>query len=341
MKKFAAIILTLALIMIFSVTAFAAEKTEVSLKKYSSDEDKIVVDVELSKKGDPCMLQFCVAYDSSVLDCVSVTSGDAFSEASAPTINKTDGKIYFIWDALSPLKGGGTVLRIEFAAKESNTKTSVWIDETEDFVVANENFEEIGKIKGSLEFKTGKVSAEDKVPAGESSEGENPSEGENSSEEKPADDKKPDNSKVPDNTPEEGYSSGIEIDKTQLSVEIGDEAELKVSGSEKELFWFSSDEDILRVENGVIIPVAPGKATVTVMTEDGLEEAACVVTVTGEVPSADDEEQENVLNVNSPRGEKEEGAPAWAWVLIAVLGAGVAAVFALIVSKMKAGKKRV
>ncbi|MBR3952234.1 MAG: hypothetical protein IKJ82_01260 [Oscillospiraceae bacterium] len=333
MKKFVSIFLALVMILSFSVTAFAAETTEVSLNKYSSDDEKIIVDVDLSKKGDPCMLQFCVAYDSSVLDCVSVVSGNAFSASTAPTINKTEGKIYFVWDALSPLKDGGTVLRIEFTPKVSNKTTSIRIDdETEEFIVANENFEGIGKIKGDLEIVTGDVPSSN-VPSGDSSNVDN------SSKEEPGKENKPGKDNVPDNTPDEGYSNGIEIDKTQLSVDISEEAELKVSDSDKELFWFSSDENVLKVENGKIIPVGPGKATVTVMTEDGLEEATCIVTVTGELSSEEEEGSGNVLNVDSPRQEKEEGVPAWAWILIIALGAGAAAVVVVLVSKIKANKK--
>lgn len=160
MKKIAALVLTFVMLISFPVFAAAAEKTEISFDKKSSDDGKIIVDVILSEDGDPCMLQFCVEYDSAVLDCVSAVSGEVFSGISAPIINKTEGKIYLIWDALKPLENGGTVLRLEFSQKSGGKTTAVKIAESEEFIIANSDFEEIGSIKAPLEIVTSGSSVE-------------------------------------------------------------------------------------------------------------------------------------------------------------------------------------
>lgn len=309
MKKFVMILLAFALMMSFGIQAFAAEGTEISLKKYSSEEGNIVVDVDLSEKGNPCMIQFCLAYDSDVLEFVSFTAGSVLSGNMTPTINQMDGKVYFVWDTLTPLQTGGTLLRIEFSPKAEGKDASVWIDTSEEFIVANENFEEIGSIKGKLEFKT-PSSEKTEVPPEELPPAEN----------------------VPDE--EEQQTGGMEIDKTEVSVGVNSEAEITVNNTEKEVFWYSSDENVARVEDGKIIPVGPGTATITAITEDGMEEESCVVTVTeDDLPGASGEE--NVLNVDSPRAEKEEGIPGWAMAMIIVLALGAAVLLFIIIFKIK------
>ncbi len=278
MKKFLVLLISLIIISGFSVCAFASETAEISLS-YTSEDGKIIVEVDLSENGEPCMIQFCVAYDSGLLECVSAVSGDAFSGISAPLINSTEGKIIFVWDALSPLENGGTVMKMEFLPKENNKTASVWIDQTEDFIIANENFEEIGSVKGNVEFNTGGSSSENtssektESSGNENIPGENKTSGENSSEEQTSE------SEEKSQNPDSSASSSVTESEQKNENDIPEESAPENSVSEK---------------------------------------------------------QENVLNVESPRTEKEEKTPVLVWVLIIVLAAAAAALVFILVKKIKA-----
>lgn len=338
MKKFLSVILFAAVFFSFGVHSFAAGSSEISFVTSGPDENgKVFVDVMISG-GEPAMLQFCVAYDSDKLSCVSANAGSVFSGNLAPTINVTEGKIFFVWDSLNPLKTGGTLLRIEFSQKAQGS-ASVWIDETEDVVIMDENFVDIGVIGRKTDVGSSESSkAESSSAASGTSENsaEESSKAESSGAEKS--ETQPDPGKSSDSEAENGYSSGIEIEKTQLTVKVGEETAIGISDTEKEVFWYSSNESVVLVEDGKIIPVAPGTATITVITEDGLEEAACVVTVTeGDIQedSSEGESSPEVIEANSPRKEKEDSVPLWAWTTIAVLGAGVICSVVFLIKKGK------
>lgn len=351
MKKIISVILFLIIVAACGVSSFAAENAEISFKTSGPDANgKVVVDVVISDGGEPTMLQFCVAYDSAKLECVSVNAGNALSGNLAPVINVTDGQIYFVWDSLTPLASGGTLLQIEFRLKDGNKNASAWIDENEEFIVADDNFDFIGTIAGKAEIsaaensqasssENSEVSSEESsVPessesSSEQTESEFASESSGSSEQSEAD----------NNTEtEEGYSNGIVIENTRITINMGEEKVINISGTDKTVYWYSSNEKIVLVEEGKIIPVAPGTATVTVVTEDGLEEAACVVTVVGEAVSegSSEQESENTIEVDSPRQEKESSVPAWAWIVIAVLAAGIICVAVIIVKKSGIADKK-
>lgn len=316
MKKFLSLLLLSILAAMLSVEAFADESAGIIFNKYSAEEDGVYyVDAVFTGSSKPAMLQFCVAYDSDGLECISVTTGSMFSDNLAPTINQTPGKIYFAWESASSARGG-VLLRITFRVKDGMSSASVWIDSSEEFVACDKNYENIATETGSLEIEgqpkeeNSEVEIEQVIP--------------------------------PEVIPEDGYSEGIEIDKTQISVGVGEEADLTIGETEKETIWYSSDESVVIVEDGKIISVGPGTATVTVITEDGQEQAACVVTVTeediqfseGELQSSEDE---NSLVVDSPRGEdeKDEETPAWAWAVILILAAGAGCMVVLAVKKAK------
>ena len=166
MKKIVSVFLLITMLICSSVFALAEETKELSFNTYDSEEgENICVDIVVSGTGNPAMMQFCVAYDSSILEVVSVSYGDAFTGAIAPVINITDGKIYFIWDSLNPLGGNGTVLHIVYRQKNEKG-TSVYIDQNESFVVADSSFNDIGFVNG--EAKIGNTSSETTSSGGSS-----------------------------------------------------------------------------------------------------------------------------------------------------------------------------
>lgn len=77
----------------------------------------------------------------------------------------------------------------------------------------------------------------------------------------------------------------VEISKETTSIVEGDKETLTAfvypdDASNKAVEWYSSDESIARVTNGVVSAVSPGTAIITVETLDGGKKATCEVTVT-------------------------------------------------------------
>lgn len=77
----------------------------------------------------------------------------------------------------------------------------------------------------------------------------------------------------------------VSLDKTSLTMHVGDTAQLTVTASEEGLAaaWTSSDETVATVSGGLVSAVASGTATIKV--EMGSASASCVVTVAAPVTS--------------------------------------------------------
>ena len=79
--------------------------------------------------------------------------------------------------------------------------------------------------------------------------------------------------------------TGVSLDQNALTLTEGDTVQLTATvepanATNKGVTWKSSDDEIAKVDNGVVTAVAPGAATITVTTEDGSKTATCAVTVT-------------------------------------------------------------
>lgn len=298
MKKIIAFFLLASMLVLSGISAFGAEKSNVSFSTYQSEENgNICVDVVISGSGTPSMMQFCVAYDGSVLEYVLSSAGDAFAGNNDPIINHTGGRIYFIWDSLTPLSPGGTMLHIEFIPI-AEQDTSVHIDPSETFIIANSDFEEIGVITGSAEIDL----AEDEQ------------------------EKDPEPPVIePD---EEENSGGVILDGTGSSVDISEELETEADiSADDNAVMESGDENVAVIEDGKIVPVSPGTTTITVTTEDGEKEATVEITVK-EDGTVETEEIEVITN-NAPKKTSS------GWVIILPVAVAVAAALALLLRKMK------
>ena len=165
------------------------------------------------------------------------------------------------------------MIHIEFISIEEKD-TSVGIDETETFIVADSNFTEIGNVTGSAEIDL----AEDEKP-----------------EIPPEDVMKPEDSKEPEDVEE-----GIEkIPSEDITEDLESKAEIT---EEDKTVWESGDENVVVVEDGKIVPVSPGQTTITVKTEDGEKEASMEVIVTedGKIETVEVIENENYKKNESP-----------------------------------------
>ena len=81
-------------------------------------------------------------------------------------------------------------------------------------------------------------------------------------------------------------TESISFNQTSVTMNTGDTDTLTVSFNptnvtNKELTWSSSNENVIRVYDGVIIAVGSGSATVTATSENG-KTASCVVTVSSD-----------------------------------------------------------
>lgn len=89
----------------------------------------------------------------------------------------------------------------------------------------------------------------------------------------------------------------IDFNVSVLSLNIGDEytIEAKVDGKDKEIEWSSSDESVVKVDNGKITAIKTGKATIKARA-NGVEKT-CDVTV--KEKTAQQQQQKNSTNKNS------------------------------------------
>lgn len=82
--------------------------------------------------------------------------------------------------------------------------------------------------------------------------------------------------------------TNVTLDKSELLISIGETDTLKVTispadATNKNIIWNSDNVNVATVDNnGVITPIAIGKATITATTENSNKQSACLVTVVDE-----------------------------------------------------------
>jgi len=79
--------------------------------------------------------------------------------------------------------------------------------------------------------------------------------------------------------------TGVELNLSSSELEVGKTLILTATVLPKKaentnVSWVSDNPQVATVENGLVMGVSEGKATITVVTEDGLKTATCIVTVT-------------------------------------------------------------
>jgi hypothetical protein len=102
--------------------------------------------------------------------------------------------------------------------------------------------------------------------------------------------------------------TGVTLDKTSLSLEIGGTATLTATVSpgdaeDKTVSWKSSNSAVATVSNGKVTAVATGTATITVTTTDGAKTATCNVTVNASVSTSGLQVTFNGTTWEAPAGE--------------------------------------
>ena len=307
-------------ILLCSVPAYAADTARFAIASEAQAQagSTLNATVELIGGREAVMLQFAVRYDASRLALIGAGTGMALSGNTAPTINSSNaGVVYFVWDSLQPVGKDGSLLELRFAVAENAGEAALWFDKNEEFIIANNNFEE-------LPYAVKETGVAIKPPAPTV-----PSE----NMEFPGDNTKP----LPPATPApqvEGYNNGITLDANALTVNQNDTVELSLIGQDitpEQLVWASSNEAVATVENGKVITHGAGEAIITVVTEAGTGEAVCVVNVLPtELPAQAGESTQQLPNGDAAAHQSgNTGKTVGIAVLIlAVLGAGIAGTLA-------------
>ena len=78
--------------------------------------------------------------------------------------------------------------------------------------------------------------------------------------------------------------TSISLDKPSITIKVGESETLAATitpadATNKNVFWTTSNIEVVAVENGKVTGVKPGSATITVTTEDGRKTAECAVTI--------------------------------------------------------------
>lgn len=112
--------------------------------------------------------------------------------------------------------------------------------------------------------------------------------------------------------------TGVELDKASLSMQVGEQSNLiatvkPTNAMNKNVKWSSSDESVATIsEYGVITAIAPGKATITVTTDDGGFSATCNLTVTEKTKKDDDiydkPSSDSSVNYEDPNNMQQSGS---------------------------------
>lgn len=111
--------------------------------------------------------------------------------------------------------------------------------------------------------------------------------------------------------------TGITLNKSSLSMQVGDNANLvatikPTNAFNKNVKWTSSDSKVATIsDKGIINAKSKGTTTITVTTDDGKFTANCKVTVTEKKSSEDDiyknnKDDENNQNKNDKKDEKDD-----------------------------------
>ena len=123
----------------------------------------------------------------------------------------------------------------------------------------------------------------------------------------------------------------IELNKTKESIEVESKLNLIVTfnptnATNRNVKWTSSNEKVATVNsNGVVTGLSEGKATITVISEDGNKEATCEVTVTKKINKDDDIYKENDNKESTEKDDTvaKEKLPDTGKILICIIILGV------------------
>lgn len=116
-------------------------------------------------------------------------------------------------------------------------------------------------------------------------------------------------------TPLDKSLKGITLNKTELTLTVGESETLSVSynpsyASNKEVTWSSSNKNIATIDNGKVTAVKPGTTEIKVISNEGKHESVCKVTILSPpIESIKFEQDEQTVYVGSVTSLKTISTP--------------------------------
>lgn len=195
----------------------------------------------------------------------SVENGDSFSKGIMLDNSEEEGQLKVTWFSANNVYDDGDLFTVDFKLKES-----VVSGEYEILVFCpdgNTITEEEEVISPMISNATVKVNSK-----------ETPKEkGTDKESEKKSDE--PASKEEIVGEVDESKNEGLTLNYNTLTIANGAETTLSVAEDEDSLIWTSSDESVVKVKDGKIIPVSPGKAEISVESVDEHNKSTCTVIV--------------------------------------------------------------
>ena len=268
MRKKAFSIIGIALILQFLVCSLVNAEGQTRLWFEENHKGSVyTVSVNLNGEKNIEMLQFCIGFDDKKLELLSIAPGEAFKNVAAPTLsNNNPGKIYVIWDALSPIDNGALIF-MQFKVRDgASGRATVSIETDFETIFADGDYNDIDVSLENLDIILEDTKQEEEKET------------------------KPYN---PD--------PGKQDEEHTIIVQKGDEIKLPVIPKESEVIqYISSNESAVTIENGQATAVEEGFAQVTVVDTEAETEETFYVTVLNEEDYQNYEQnqgQKKTLNV--------------------------------------------
>ena len=276
----------------FCITAYAETGGYLNFETAEDAAGNYIVTLVLDGKDNIEMMQFAVKYDADKLQMNSCSIGDGFEGTMAPTVNAQDGEVFLVWDALEPFRGGN-LLVFSFSAKDGASGTaSVGINRDEEFVFADNNFEESPITDTALEITVGKeevpTEPEPEAKTEEKPETKAETESETKTEEKAKTETKTETTTttktegktetktIGSNSINQGQNNGIELNSYSVDLKPGESYDVSKEHTDGVL-WTSGNEAVATVKDGVVTAVGKGITVITAESEDGDVYSTCVV----------------------------------------------------------------
>lgn len=271
MKRIFALFLSLSLIMVLSVTAWAEGSTRIYCEESETQSGEYTVQIIGSDIGGLAMIQFELSYDPNLASCIAAEVGEAFAGAAVPTVNAgTPGHILFAWDDIKPLKGDGVLLNLKISVPDGEA-AELTFAANDNFVFAYEDYTEADAVLSGCTLR-GSTAEEEHEADDKADTGNTESAGGTENTAPPATDKDSD---------ETGTNAGITVSSNRLDMNKGDSRTLATDDADDTLTWTSSNERVAVIsEDGTIQAKGSGTAIITVTDSSGAY-GTCVVNVEG------------------------------------------------------------
>lgn len=304
------------LLMLLSAAAFA-EDAQISIQAGEINEDgTITVSVSVSGDNSIAGAQFALSYDADALELISAKNGAIVRGGISATNDEEPGSVVFIWSTLMGSKQPGELIQLTFKPKGAAGSTEIKLDdERTQTMIIDEELNELPYTASAATIFLGDAG----TPAPEQSAAPTP-----------APEQSADSSAAPVITP---------APSADISMNVGESVAVTPPGNG--YVWASSNERVATVdENGNITALADGDATITAISEDGLDIIETQVSIGGQTEAAPNDAPQAAAPTASPAeydkagvfvaDTVQESAAVWPYLAIAAAIAAAAVIYAVL-----------